>query len=173
MISAGGGEISFDRQSEKDFINNLSGIRAFFARRVPSCDVDDMIQEVALRMQARRERNEIINHQAYLFQVAHSVLNDRARRDQVRHRADHSVLEEIHHPVEERSPFRVLEGKEQLGILVEALNELPDRTRQAFVLHRFEEMSYAAIAQHLGVSISAVEKHIMKAIRHLTDRIGK
>jgi RNA polymerase sigma factor (sigma-70 family) len=173
MISAGGRELAFDRQRGGDFSRHLSGIRAFFATRVPSCDVDDMIQEVALRMQVRRERSEITNHQAYLFQVAHSVLTDRARRDQVRHRADHAALEEIHHPVEECSPLRVLEGREQLALLLEALKELPDRTRQAFVLHRFEEMSYAAIARHLGVSVSAVEKHIMKAIRHLTTRIGE
>lgn len=52
-----------------------------------------------------------------------------------------------------------------------ALNELPERTRRVFVLVRFEEMSYKLVAQRLGVSVSAVEKHVMKALRHLNARL--
>ncbi|WP_279330720.1 RNA polymerase sigma factor [Sphingomonas oleivorans] len=148
-------------------------MRSFFAKRVCSHDVEDMVQEVALRMQVRRARGAIENVEAYLFQVAQSVLTDRGRRDQVRHRSRHEPLEEAHHPHEEISPARVLEGREQLAIVIAALEELPDRTRQAFVLHRFQEMSYAGIARHMGVSVSAVEKHIMKAIKHLAARLSE
>lgn len=145
----------------------LPVIRRFLAKRAAADDVDDLVQDVALRMQTRRADGEIANLQGYVFQVAQSVLTDRARRDTVRQRARHAPLEESDHPVEGRSPERVLLGKERWSRLVAAVGELPDRTRQAFVLHRFEEMSYAAIARHMGISVSAVEKHIMKAIRIL------
>ena len=57
-------------------------------------------------------------------------------------------------------------------MLLAAMEDLPARTREAFVLHRFEEMQYAAIAGHMGISVSAVEKHIMRAIRRLADAIA-
>lgn len=145
----------------------LPAIRRFVAKRAAPPEIDDLVQEVALRMHLRRGELPVGNLEGYVFQVARSVLTDHARRDQVRARSSHVPLEEYHHPVEGRSPERVLHGKEQLQQLVAAVGKLPDRTRQAFVLHRFEEMSYAAIARHMGISVSAVEKHIMKAIRIL------
>lgn len=145
----------------------LPAIRRFVAKRAAPPEIDDLVQEVALRMHLRRGELPVGNLEGYVFQVARSVLTDHARRDQVRARSSHVPLEEYYHPVEGRSPERVLHGKERLQQLVAAVGTLPDRTRQAFVLHRFEEMSYAAIARHMGISVSAVEKHIMKAIRIL------
>jgi RNA polymerase sigma-70 factor (ECF subfamily) len=40
-----------------------------------------------------------------------------------------------------------------------------------FVLHRFEEKSCSAIASQLGITVSGVEKHIMRALRHLHKRL--
>lgn len=151
----------------------LRAIRAFVAKRVRPDDVDDMMQEVALRMEQRHAAEPIANPDGYLFQVARNVVHDHARKDIVRQRGAHDSLEEHHHPVEELSPARVLESKERLAQVIAALNDLPERTRQAFVLHRFEEMSYSAIARHMGVSVSAVEKHIMRAMRLLAERCGE
>jgi RNA polymerase sigma factor (sigma-70 family) len=149
----------------------LPTVRRYLARRVAAADLDDLVQDVAMRLHGRGAGGSINNPAAYVFQVAHSVVTDHARRNQVRHRSAHLTLEDNHHPVEVCSPERVLQGREDLARLVAAIGELPERTRQAFVLHRFEEMSYAAIARHLGISVSAVEKHIMKAIRILTPVI--
>ena len=144
-------------------------LRRFFARRAHAADVDDLVQDVALRMETRRVDTPIENVEGYLFQVARSVLNDHARRDGTRCRNRHDSLEEFHHPVEVLSPQRVVEGREEVQRLVAALDTLPQRARQAFVLHRFEDMSYGAIAQHMGITVSAVEKHIARAVRQLTE----
>ncbi|SEM98295.1 RNA polymerase sigma-70 factor, ECF subfamily [Sphingomonas gellani] len=149
----------------------LPAVRRFVSKRAAPAEIDDLVQEVALRMQTRSGDLPIGNLEGYVFQVARSVLTDHARRDQVRARSSHVSLEEFHHPVEVRSPERVLDSKERLQRLVAAVGTLPDRTRQAFVLHRFEEMSYAAVARHMGISVSAVEKHIMKAIRTLAATV--
>jgi len=149
----------------------LPAVRRFLMKRARPEDVDDLMQDVAIRMHVREGDREIANMEGYVFQVAQSVLTDRARRDKVRQRGQHVTLEENDHPVEGRSPERVLLGKERWSRLIAAVGELPERTRQAFVLHRFEEMSYAAIARHMGISVSAVEKHIMKAIRALAAAI--
>jgi RNA polymerase sigma-70 factor (ECF subfamily) len=48
------------------------------------------------------------------------------------------------------------------------LERLPDRIRAAFLLHRFEELSYSEIAKRLGVSVSSIEKYISQALKELT-----
>jgi len=146
-------------------------LRAFFSRRAPASDVEDLVQEVLLRIQKRQPGAVVTNVEGYLFEVAANVLIDRGRRDRTRRRKDHCELQEIHHPVDDLSPERVLQGREKMARAMAALNELPERTRRVFILVRFEEMSYKLVAQRLGVSVSAVEKHVMKALRHLHERL--
>jgi RNA polymerase sigma-70 factor (ECF subfamily) len=50
--------------------------------------------------------------------------------------------------------------------------ELPARTRDVFVLRRLEGLPYNEIAKRLGLSVSAVEKHMLRATRHLVARVG-
>jgi RNA polymerase sigma factor (sigma-70 family) len=146
-------------------------LRAFFSRRANANDVEDLVQEVLLRIQKRQPGAVVTNVEGYLFEVAANVLIDRGRRDRTRRRSDHCELQEIHHPVDDMSPERVLQGREKMARAMAALNELPERTRLVFILVRFEEMSYKRVAQRLGVSVSAVEKHVMKALRHLHARL--
>jgi RNA polymerase sigma-70 factor (ECF subfamily) len=130
------------------------------------------MQEVFVRMQAHRVEPAIEHLDRYLFTVAASVLTDQARRRAVRHESAHESLEERHHPTEERTPERVLLDREALGVVVAAIADLPARTRDVFVLHRFEEMTCHSIAAQLGISVSAVEKHMIKALKFLYTRLA-
>src|SRR5438270_563074 len=149
----------------------VSGLRRYFSKRAPAGQIDDLVQEVFLRLQAHNADGPIEHLDRYLFTVAASVLTDQARRRAVRHDSAHDVFEEKHHPVEERSPERVFLDREDLDVVMQAIAELPERTRDVFVLHRFEEMSGSRIAAALGVSISTVEKHIMRALQTLHERL--
>lgn len=153
----------------------VPALRRYFSKRADVVDVDDFVQDVLLRMHIRSQHERgpgeaISNIEGYLFQVAASVLTDRARRDQVRQRSGHLALTDAMHPVEELTPERVLGGREDFSRLADALEEMPELTRDTFILHRFEEMSYDMIAQHLGLSIGTVGRHLMKALRFLAAR---
>jgi len=50
--------------------------------------------------------------------------------------------------------------------------QLNERTRDVFVLNRLEQMKNREIAQMLGISESAVEKHMTKALAHLAREVG-
>ena len=110
---------------------------------------------------------------AYLFRVAASVLADRRRRARVRHEDYHVPIDDFDEPSEEPTPARVFEGREALARLAAALDELPERTREMFLLNRLDRMSYSQIATRFGVSASAVEKHMMKVIAHLHAKFGR
>ncbi len=150
----------------------VPGLRRYFSKRLPAADVDDLVQEVFVRIQAHEGDSPIQQLDRYLFTTAASVLSDYLRRRAVRHEGDHQTLEEFHHPVEELTPERVLLDREALQVTVTAIAGLPARTRDVFVLHRFEEMTCAGIAEQLGMSVSAVEKHIMKALRVLYSQLS-
>ena len=150
----------------------MPGLRRYFSKRLPAAEVDDLVQEVFVRIQAHESGAPIQHLDRYLFTTAASVLSDHLRRRAVRHATDHHTLEEFHHPVEELTPERVLLDREALQVVVSAIEGLPTRTRDVFVLHRFEEMTCSGIAEQLGMSISAVEKHIMKALRALHGRLS-
>jgi RNA polymerase sigma-70 factor (ECF subfamily) len=62
------------------------------------------------------------------------------------------------------SPDEVFAAEQRLLKIRRSLAALSERTQQAFFLHRLEGFSYAEIAQRLGVSVSAVEKHIANAV---------
>jgi RNA polymerase sigma-70 factor (ECF subfamily) len=139
-------------------------LKRYFSKRVPAMEVDDLVQEVLLSLHSRRKNEQIENIQGYLFTVAAHVL---AKRHRLQARA--ATPQAIDPPFDPLSPERILIGQEGLAAALEVIRSLPPRTRQIFVLHRFEEMTYTRIAAHLGISVSAIEKHIMLALRALNE----
>ena len=64
-------------------------------------------------------------------------------------------------------PARALEAKQQVAAAMRVLEELPEKTRRIFLLHRFEGLSHAEVSDRTGIPKSTIEKHMIKAIRAL------
>lgn len=111
----------------------------FFERRVRNHhDVPDLVQDVFLRLSALPDPTTIKLPEHYLFVTASNVLRDKVRRDTVRHADLHDEFEENLLEGSEITPLRVLESREAITQLRGALMELPERTRDVFVLRVFE-----------------------------------
>jgi RNA polymerase sigma factor (sigma-70 family) len=144
----------------------------YFRRRIRDpAEAEDLAQEVFLRMLRRGNIAGLEDVRAYLFETAASVLVDRARRQAVRHLRDHERFDPQTHAAEAFASDRVFMGQEGLNRASVALLELPERTRTIFILRRLEGMRYADVAKRLAISVSAVEKHMTRAIAHLTQRL--
>ena len=63
-------------------------------------------------------------------------------------------------------PLQQIEQQQRLHLLANALEDLPPKRKQAFVLHKFDGLSQAAVAERMGISLSMVEKHIASAMLH-------
>jgi RNA polymerase sigma-70 factor (ECF subfamily) len=131
-------------------------------------DVEDLVQDVFARIVARDSSEPVQHLGGYIRRTAASVIADLARRRTVRRAELHVAFDPDLHAGEGIDPERVLSGKEELDAAAAALLSLPERTRTVFVLHRLEGYRYRDIAAHLGISVSAVEKHLVKAVQHLS-----
>ena len=135
-----------------------------------SQESEDLVQEVLERLAKRADISKIERPDGYIFQTARSVLIDRVRRDQVREHEAHTPYEEDVHGLMGLTPERVLEGKQALQSVIDALHELPERTRIVFLLYHFENVRQTDIAKRLGIGLSTVELHMAKANKHLMKR---
>ncbi|HEY8508984.1 MAG TPA: RNA polymerase sigma factor [Steroidobacteraceae bacterium] len=145
-----------------------AALHRFFRRRLSNpAEVEDCVQEVFLRLARHENIESIDNAHAYVFQTAANILRDRGRMTLTRRTRDHEPFEDAIHGSEHISPERVIIARQSVAVLKAALLRLPERTQAVFVLHRFEGLRYGEIARRLGLSMSAVEKHMMKAMRHI------
>lgn len=69
-------------------------------------------------------------------------------------------------------PDTIMEGKQSLQSFEKILLELGATTRDIFLLRRVQNMANADIARKYGISVSAVEKHIARAMRHCQKRMS-
>ncbi len=147
---------------------------SFFRKRTRNpAEVEDLVQQVFLRLAKHPDIGDIANPDAYIFQTASNTLKDHLRRDLVRGRFD-SPEESVDD--EQRSEFcpeRVLIGREDVRSMVAALRALPERTRDVFVMRCFEGLKHAEIAQLMGVSVRAVEKHAARALAHVSKALER
>lgn len=149
---------------------------AFFRRGGSSMsDAEDLTQDVFARL-ARPVETQSERSDAYVFTVARNLHRDSLRRIQVRRKHGQPVEQDIfpliHSGSDALDAERVLISKEEAERLVEGLAELTERTREIFLLYRIEGKSQRDIAAQLGLSVSAIEKNIARAMLHLVQKVG-
>lgn len=146
---------------------------SYFLRRIRNhSEAEDLTQEVLLRVAQRGAEIDATRPDAYIFQIAANLLRDRGRRHKVRAAYQAAQASNDLAWIEERDPDRVLQAKESLSTVLEALRELPERTRTIFVLFRLENMKQREIANMLAISVRTVEQHVVRASVHLRNRFG-
>jgi RNA polymerase sigma-70 factor (ECF subfamily) len=145
----------------------------YFGRRLrDGSEVEDLVQEVFARVVARDSTTPIGHLGKYLYQTAASVLADYARRRSARHSEAHVEFNPDLHGETDFDPERIVSGREDVAAATAALLSLPERTRTVFLLRRLDGVPARDVAAQLGVSISAVEKHMVRAVRHLSLAVG-
>jgi RNA polymerase sigma factor (sigma-70 family) len=126
----------------------------------------ELTQEAYLRLLSFSRQETIRHPRAFLYQTAKNLALDHLRKDKVQalHVTDFDEAAQV--PADQPSAERVLLDRERVDQFLSAMETMPSRSREVFVLHRVEELSYRQIAHRLNISESAVEKNIMRALTH-------
>lgn len=146
-------------------------LRRYFRRRVREEDVDDLVQEVFLRIQAARSHDPVENVEGYLFVTAHNVLANQYRDQAARSAVLHENWVEGADAADPLSPERIAIGLEEYRRVVTAISNLPPRTREAFQLSRFENLTYLAIASRMGISRDSVKDLMHRALVRIAEEM--
>jgi RNA polymerase sigma factor (sigma-70 family) len=143
-------------------------LQNFLARKVNDRDTaSDLAQESYARVLALQQSGEVIGDpRALLYRIARNLVVDRIRHDAVRDHLSLDVLDEDESPqAPERSqPEAHYAGLQYVQTMLQAIEGLPPRCREAFILNRFDGLSHQAIADRMGISRNMVAQHIMRGI---------
>ncbi len=137
----------------------------------------DIAQDSYLRLWRYAQRTEIENPQALLFKTAANLAANefrarrrfRANHAETGHDSENQHLENL--ASESPTPEAAVSARSDVEISLSALKALPEKVQRAFILSRFEDLSYREIAKAMDVSISSVEKYIITALSALRDAV--
>lgn len=131
-------------------------------------EAEDLAHVAVVRTLERRG-SDIANPEAFLVKAAVNQAWDEYRRAQ--HPAAPVRFDPATHFLRDPGPLpdEALEAQERLARVRSGLNELTPRTREIFLMHRLDELKYLEIAAMLSISVSAVEKHIARAVQFLAE----
>ena len=138
-------------------------------------DAADMTQDVFTQWLGYQDRAKVEQPRAFLFQMARNLLRDHWRRQQVRHSVNSVQIDSESEPLsdERDDPMAAAHRLQRLEQLKTVLAQLSPRRREALMLHRFEGLSQAQIAEGMGISVSMVEKHIAFALLHCKQHLQR
>lgn len=152
-------------------------LRSFLAARLGSrADLDDIVQEVFLRLAKVEDLSERMitgkgSCRAYLFTIGSNLVLDMKRKRLVRSEyAQEKYAFDAEH-ARETSPEAILAARQELGVVKEAIMNMPPAWRKVFLLSRVELMSYRQISEQLGVSVKQIEKYMSKALKCVRDAV--
>lgn len=138
---------------------------AYGHRFVELEDAEEIVEDSLLWIWENRETLVIESSlNSYLFKMVYRrALNKLAHIDATQ-RADTRFYEEMQEMLQDTDYYQVEELTRRIE---EAVAALPESYREAFVMHRFRDMSYKEIAETLGVSPKTIDYRIQQALKQL------
>jgi RNA polymerase sigma-70 factor (ECF subfamily) len=143
-------------------------VRRMLRPLVPArADVDDLAQEVFLRVLGARDRYRPVGaFSTWLYRIALNVARDAARRRRTSEPLGN------HQPVDGRAPPSAeLEHDDLIGRIERAIAALPTPLRDAVVMKHYGELTFAQIAAVTGVPASTVKSRLHAALIALRGRL--
>jgi len=133
----------------------------------------DLTQDTFLRVMASPPGEAAQNHnpRAYLFEVSRNLSINYHRRQAIDPTVyvDEDAMIRVADPAP--SAETLVYSRQMLRQIADALEELPDKTREAFILHRIDGMTIAEVAERLGLSNTRAWELVRRAYRHLLLRV--
>lgn len=150
----------------------------FLKRKLANeAEAEDMAQESFLRWSASKADSLPENPQAYVTRIAINTVHESIHKREQK-RGSVVPLEEGDTdqygaaPAELTCPRRHAENRQMLERIEQALQELPERQRVAFTLHRFDGLVYEEIAAEMRISRASVSKYISEAVAYCRLRVN-
>jgi RNA polymerase sigma factor (sigma-70 family) len=163
-------ESELNRWFDEQVLPHEPALRAYLHARFPSLpDKDDVVQQAYVRVMQAHEAGGVRSAKAFLFTTARNAALDVFRRrsakptEEINNLTESTVLEEGLNAADHTIK------RQELGILADAVEHLPERCREVIILRYLEGLSYKEVAARLGISTETVKVHIAKGMRRCTE----
>ncbi|MDP2097894.1 MAG: RNA polymerase sigma factor [Methylobacter sp.] len=153
--------------AEAIYLNHQSELQ-FHLTRIVDCPeiAADLAQESFIIFFREAQKQTIDHPRGFLFRIAKNLAYDHIKHRKVTENYAQTKEQSLPPPSEFPSAEKLVSINERLAAITQILDKLPLRTREIFILNRVYGMTYAEIAKERGISDSAVEKHMAKALLH-------
>ncbi|GAA4773292.1 hypothetical protein GCM10023219_20630 [Stakelama sediminis] len=166
-LPSAGGATGDDPELERLYQSQASRLHRYFVQQAGADEAQDLVHESFERL-ARKGKGFLRSldcPEAYLTRIATNLVRDRARREDRRSADAHVPAHDV--PLAGADPFRQLEARDMVQRLETAMMRLRPTTREIFMACRLDGYSYAEVAEHVGISVRAVRKHMGRAIAEI------
>ena len=144
-------------------------IFAYLWRLIPGDQAEDCLQETFLRAFRAYERTAPdSNYRAWLYKIATNV----ARSAHTRRQRD--MTRELNHPIasEGRTLLDSVIFRDDLKVVLQAVETLPHKQRAALMMRKYQEMDYRDIGVALECSPATARAHVYQALKKLRVRLA-
>jgi RNA polymerase sigma factor (sigma-70 family) len=140
-------------------------LRSYLIEIARPSDIDDLVQESYARLLRMREQQRMRSPRGLLFTLARNAAHDLFRRRGTAAATPLTENEFMAVMDEAPSTAEVVSRGQEIALLADAIEALPERCRAVFVLRQFENLSQREIAARLGIAEHTVESQLAKALR--------
>ena len=144
-------------------------VKRFFA---DDHDVEDVVQEATITTYLASKAQTIGSEEAYLYGTARNIALARLRAQTKKIFQQIEDIEESEHLYNGAgSPEEQVSADQQLRVHLDAVAQLPEKCQRAYVLRKVHGLTHKEIAQRMNISVSTVEKHLIKAFERCQNYI--
>lgn len=163
-------EGQFDVVSYRAFFDeHYSQIKNFIYYKTADVAVsEDLAQECFLKVWEKRDKINPETAQKYLYTIAKNMAVDHFKKK----RSIFDFMSRKQKVETKETPLYILEEKEFDDQLKAALSDLTEKQRIVFLMNRIDDLTYREIADRLDLSVKAVEKRMMQALKALKEQIA-
>ncbi|MDB6168172.1 MAG: polymerase, sigma-24 subunit, subfamily [Verrucomicrobia bacterium] len=162
------------RWFEQEVYTHGGQLRSYLRGSFPSVrDVDDVIQESYLRVWKAKATDSILSAKAFLFQVARNVATDIIRRAQaspIQGVTDLGVLSVLDSKPDAAESACT---REEIALLADAIDTLPRRCREIFILRKLIRVPQKEIAATLGLSEQTVQVQVLRGMKRCEHYLAR
>jgi RNA polymerase sigma-70 factor, ECF subfamily len=148
----------------------------------------DIVQDSMLKLAEKYAKNPVTEYPMLFQRILQNTMKDFWRRQKVRNlwttllssfgagkdgEEDHDPLDSIDVEDESSNPQVQLERSQTMKIIEKALEKLPARQREAFILRYWEDMDVAETAAMMGCSQGSVKTHCSRALHTMAALLEK
>jgi len=157
-----------------EVLTHRDTLTGWLRARFPSIsDAENLVQEAVSRVWRVCAQKPVASPRALLFATAHNLAVDHVRRERVVRLEAVDSLGELPAIEESPGPAEATAQHQELELLMQAVQSLPDRCRQVLTLRKIYGLSQKQIAAQLGIAEHTVEAQVANGMRRVADFLAR